>query len=178
MSRWRLLPASLFALTVATATVLTTSEASADEEGDSAAMAANKGLRIGIGPELLVPTDDGPMGGGLILDGRYGIKAGPTVLAPGGRLAGYIISSRFIGTAMPTFRVTLPVGPLAPFLVGGIGVGGLSNPGESGLALLGGGGLMIHLGRIVAIGAEVTYQRITGTEFQTLGIGPAIHFGG
>lgn len=154
------------------------SAAHAQEEGDSAAMSANRGLRFGLGPELLIPTDSGPMGGGLVLDGRYGFRAGPTVLAPGGRLGGYIISSRFIGTAMPTFRVTLPVGPLAPFVMGGIGGGALSNRSETGLALLAGGGLMIHFGRVLAVGAELSYQRITGTEFQSLGIGPSIQFGG
>ncbi|MBX3260037.1 MAG: hypothetical protein KIS78_35515 [Labilithrix sp.] len=141
-------------------------------------MQANKGLRIGFGPELLLPMDNGPMGGGVVLDGRYGLRAGPTVLAPGGRLGGYVISSRFVGTAMPTFRVTLPIGPLAPYAVGGVGIGGLSNPSETGLAYLGGGGLMIHFGRILAIGAEVTYQRITGTELEVLAIGPSLQFGG
>lgn len=177
MSRPRLLSAAIAAAIAATASFVA-SPASAQEERESAAMAANRGLRFGLGPELLLPTDNGPMGGGLVLDGRYGFRAGPTVLAPGGRLGGYIISSRFAGTAMPTFRITLPVGPLAPFAVGGVGIGGLSNPGESGLAWLGGGGLMIHFGRVLAIGAEITYQRITGTEFETLGIGPSIQFGG
>jgi hypothetical protein len=158
--------------------MLAASPASAQEERESAAMSANKGLRFGFGPELLLPADGGPMGGGLVVDGRYGIKAGPTVLAPGGRLSGYVISSRFAGTAMPTFRITLPVGPLAPFAVGGLGYGGLSNPGQSGLAVLGGGGLMIHFGRVIAVGAEATYQRITGTEFEVLGIGPSLHIGG
>lgn len=142
-------------------------------------MAANRGLRIGIGPSLLLPQrDGGPVGGGLVLDGRYGIKAGPTVLAPGARLSGYLQSARFTGIAMPTFRVTLPAGPLAPFLVGGVGGGWISNPSDSGVALMGGGGLMIHFGRILAIGAEATYQRITTTDFETLVIGPAISFGG
>jgi len=177
MSRLRLLPVA-FAATLAAGVSLISSPASAQEERESAAMQANRGLRFGLGPEILLPTDSGPMGGGLVLDGRYGFKAGPTVLAPGGRLGGYLISSRFAGTAMPTFRITLPVGPLAPFAVGGIGVGGMSNPGESGLAWVGGGGLMIHFGRVLAIGAEITYQRITGTEFETLGIGPSIQFGG
>jgi len=172
-----LLPVA-FAATLAAGVSLISSPASAQEERESAAMQANRGLRFGLGPEILLPTDSGPMGGGLVLDGRYGFKAGPTVLAPGGRLGGYLISSRFAGTAMPTFRITLPVGPLAPFAVGGIGVGGMSNPGESGLAWVGGGGLMIHFGRVLAIGAEITYQRITGTEFETLGIGPSIQFGG
>ncbi len=152
--------------------------ASAQEESESAAMQANRGVRLGFGPEVLLPSDGGPLGGGLVLDGRYGIRLGPTVVAPGGRLGGYILSSRFAGTAMPTLRITLPVGPLAPFVMGGIGVGGLSNPGQTGLAYLGGGGLMLHLGRVLAIGAEITYQRITGTEYDAIGIGPSIQFGG
>ncbi len=153
--------------------------AEGEQQEETAAMAANRGLKLGIGPTLLLPLrSDGPFGGGLSVDGRYGIKAGPTVIAPGGRLAGYLISSRFIGLAMPTVRVTLPVGPLAPFLVGGVGPGYISNPSEGGLALLAGGGLMIHFGRIFAIGAEATYQVITGTELRTLAIGPALSFGG
>ena len=157
---------------------LAASPASAQERSEGTAMQANKGLRIGFGPELLFPSDGGPMGGGVVLDGRYGLRAGPTVLAPGGRLGGYVISSRFVGTAMPTFRVTLPIGPLAPFVVGGVGIGGLSNPSETGLAYLGGGGLMIHFGRIMAIGAEVTYQRIVGSELEVLAVGPSLQFGG
>jgi len=37
---------------------------------------------------------------------------------------------------------------------------------------------MIHFGRVFAIGAEATYETITGTEYKALGIGPAIHIGG
>lgn len=158
---------------------LASTAAHADEQHDSAAFDANRGFHLGIGPTILTPMrDDGPYGGGLNLDGRYGIEAGPTVIAPGGRLAGYFISSRFIGAAMPTLRITLPVGPLAPFVVGGVGYGGITNPGENGVALLGGGGLMIHFGHIFAIGAEATYQTITNTEFKSVAIGPAISFGG
>jgi hypothetical protein len=153
-------------------------QAQAEEEGESAAMSKNRGLRVGLAPVLLLPTDRGPMGGGLELDGRYGIKAGPTVIAPGGMLSGYVISARPIGTAMPTVRLTLPVGPLAPFVMGGIGGGWLGNPKESGLAVMGGGGLAIHLGRILALGLEVSYQTITGTEFRSLAFGPVISFGG
>jgi hypothetical protein len=171
------MPRALLA-TVVAVLLAVPSLASAQEESESAAMSANRGFKLGVGPTLLIPSDEGPLGGGLIVDGRYGIKAGPTVIAPGGRLSGYVISSRFIGTAMPTLRVTLPIGPLAPFAVGGLGPGGLTNPGEGGLALMGGGGLMIHFGRIFALGAEVTYQKITGTEFESVAIGPAIHIGG
>jgi hypothetical protein len=36
---------------------------------------------------------------------------------------------------------------------------------------------MVHLGRVLALGVEATYQTITGTEFKELAIGPAIMFG-
>jgi hypothetical protein len=150
-----------------------------EEQEEGPAMQANRGFRVGFGPTLLLPLrNGGPYGGGLTLDARYGIKLGPTVLAPGGRLAGYLLSSRFIGTAMPIVRFTVPIGPLAPFVMGGVGAGFLSNDSQSGLALLGGGGLMIHLGRVFAFGAEITYETISNTEFQTVAIGPAIAFGG
>ncbi|MBX3227322.1 MAG: hypothetical protein KIT84_34700 [Labilithrix sp.] len=168
----------LLSLAAAAAFLTVPAVASAQEQGDSTAMRANRGLRFGFGPQILLPSDGGPLGGGLVLEGRYGFKAGPTVLAPGGRLGGYLLSERFIGTAMPTFRITLPLGPLAPYVVGGVGGGWLSNRAESGVAWLGGGGLMIHFGRILAIGAEATYEAVTGTEFKVLGIGPAIHIGG
>lgn len=159
--------------------VFASGDANAQEDTDSTAMSANRGLKIGLSPNLLLPTrENGPYGGGLDLDGRYGIKAGPTVLAPGGLLGGYLISSRFIGLAMPTFRVTLPVGPLAPYVLGGIGGGWISNPSEGGLAYMGGGGMMIHFGRIFAIGAEATYRKITNTEFGGWAIGPSLAFGG
>lgn len=149
------------------------------ERPDSVAMSANRGLNVGIGPTLLMPMRaGGPFGGGLTLDGRYGIKAGPLVLAPGALLAGYVISERLIGVPMGTFRITVPIGPLAPFIVGGMGYGWISNPSESGLAYLAGGGLMVHLGRIVAIGLEATYQTISDTEFHSVALGPAIIFGG
>lgn len=162
------------------ALVITPSFAQAQEtENEGPATQANRGLRVGLGPTLLTPLREaGPYGGGLTIDGRYGIQAGPTVIAPGGRAGGYIISERAVGIAMPTLRVTVPVGPLAPYLLGGIGAGALTNDGESGLAAMGGGGLTIHIGRLVAFGVEATYQTITGTELETVAITPAIAFGG
>lgn len=167
---------ALVALAVGLVSLFGTRGASAYED-DDAAVLSNSGLHMGFGPILLLPTDSGPMGGGLAFDARYGIKLNPTILAPGGRLSGYVISERFVGTAMPTLRLTVPVGPFAPFLVGGVGGGWLSNPAESGVAFLGGGGLMIHFGRVLAIGAEATYQTITDTELQSWAIGPAIAIG-
>lgn len=151
--------------------------APATARAESPAVEANRGFQLGIGPILLLPSGGGSVGGGLIVDGRYGIEAGPIIVGPGGRAGAYLVSDRFIGTLMPTVRVTLPAGPFAPFLLGGVGGGMLTNPSDQGVALLGGGGLMIHFSRTFALGAEVTYQTITGTGFSNLAIGPAIAIG-
>jgi hypothetical protein len=144
---------------------------------DTPAWNSNVGLVTGLGIAVLLP-DEGSAGGGLELSGRYGVPVGPTVMAPGARLGGYYLQERFIGMLMPTFRITLPLGPLAPFVHAGAGAGGLTKPGEGGLAYLAGGGLMIHFGGVLSIGAEVNYEGITGTGFQVLSIGPTLVLGG
>ncbi len=167
----------IFPRLLAAALALTFPLAVAVSARASDAQDANRGLKLGFGPILLVPTDGGPLGGGLILDGRYGIDLGPVIVAPGARAAGYILSERFLGMLTPTARVTVPLGPLAPFVMGGVGPGLITNPSEHGVALLAGGGLMIHVGRFLAFGAEATYQTITDTEFKSLAIGPSLSLG-
>lgn len=125
----------------------------------------------------LLPTDGGPLGGGIDAGLRYGFAAGPTIVAPGIRAAGYLVSQRFVALGMPTLRVTLPGGPFAPFVTGGVGPRWISNPEQTGLAVLAGGGLMIHFGRVFAIGAEATYQTVTGTDMRSVAIGPSILLG-
>lgn len=144
---------------------------------DTPAWRSNVGLVTGTGLVLLVP-EEGSVGGGLELSARYGVPAGFLVFAPGARLGGYFLQDRFIGVLLPTARVTVPLGPVAPFVQAGAGVGGLTNPGEGGLAWLAGGGLMIHFGGVLSIGAEVSYSGITGSGFKALSIGPAIVIGG
>jgi len=92
-------------------------------------------------------------------------------------MGGFVVQRQFIGNLMGTFRVTLPFGPLAPYVKGGLGPGIITNPREVGLAWMGGGGLMIHFGRVFAFGADASYQAITGTDFGMLTIGPAIRIG-
>lgn len=147
------------------------------EKRDSAAYDSNEGWNTGFGPMIIAPRDGGPLGAGLDLDLRYGIGAGPFVFAPGGRLAGYYYSQRFVGMAMPTARLTLPIGPLAPYGIAGAGVGSVSNPSQSGMALMGGGGLMLHFGRIFGLGVEATYQKITETDFRAISVGPLFTIG-
>jgi hypothetical protein len=161
----------------AAAMLLGAARASADDVPDTPAWNANVGQVTGIGVALLV-GDGGSVGGGLELSTRYGLVVGPIVLAPGGRAGGYYLDERLIGVFMATGRVTVPLGPVAPFLQAGAGAGVLSNPGDGGLAWLVGGGLMIHFGSQLAIGVEVSRQGISGTGFDVLAIGPSLVIGG
>lgn len=184
MSR-REIRAALFAITMICLSASSAAAHEPSEESDSAPKAArssaawdaNTGFIPGLALVLVAPPE-GPMGGGAMIHARYGIPAGPVVLAPGAQLGGFVVQRHFIGNLMGTFRVTLPFGPLAPYAKGGLGPGIITNPREVGLAWMGGGGLMIHFGRVFALGADVSYQTITGTEFGMLTIGPSIRIGG
>jgi hypothetical protein len=149
-----------------------------DQAPDTAPWRANTGLVTGLGLALLLPSGGGDAGLGVELYGRYGIPAGPVILAPGALLGGYYLQHRFAGDLLGTFRVTLPLGPLAPFAQAGLGPGVRTNPSEGGLAWLGGGGLMLHLGEVLAVGVEVNYLAISGTGFKALTLGPSIVIGG
>lgn len=149
------------------------------EVPDTPAWRYNVGFRLGAGIVLLLPAEEeASAGGGFELEGRYGVPVGPIVVAPGAEVGGYYLSSRVIGQLLPTLRVTLPAGPLAPFVRGGLGVGGMTNPGDGGVAWLAGGGLMIHIEGAVSFGAELSYQGITGTGYEVLSIAPSIIIGG
>jgi hypothetical protein len=148
-----------------------------DEVPDTAAWRANTGLVTGIGFAVLVP-EEGNVGFGAELGARYGVPAGPFIIAPGGLLGGYFLQERFIGDLLGTLRLTAPLGPLAPFVQGGVGPGMVTHPGDAGVAWLGGGGLMLHFGGVLTLGAEVSYQGITGTGYKSLSIGPSITIGG
>ena len=148
-----------------------------DEIPDTPAWRANTGLVTGIGFTVLVP-EEGNLGFGAELAARYGMPVGPVILAPGGMLGVYFLQERVIGDLLGTLRLTAPLGPLAPFVQGGAGPGTLTNPGDAGVAWLAGGGLLIHFGGVLTIGAELNYQGITGTGFKSLSIGPTIAIGG
>jgi hypothetical protein len=143
---------------------------------DTPAWRANTGVVTGLGLSLLVPQH-GNVGFGADFSGRYGIPIGPLILGPGASIGGYYLQSHFIGDLMATLRLTLPLGPLAPFGHAGIGPGLITNPERGGAAWMAGGGLALHL-KVITLGLEVNYFAITSTFFKTLIFGPTIGFGG
>ena len=75
-------------------------------------------------------------------------------------------------------KLVLPIDRFAPFLEAGAGVGYVSSSNDvgakTGVALLGGGGFMVHFSMKFGLGVEANYQAITGTDFKGFGIGPIL----
>jgi hypothetical protein len=137
----------------------------------------NSGFQWGIAPGVIFSR--GKAGFALGLRFGYGFDTGPVILVPGVRLSGYFVDPN-VYLGMPTFKLVLPIDRFAPFVEGGAGVGHVAGanttPAETGAALMGGGGFMIHFTR-VAFGAEASYQVITGTPFKGFGFGPILAIG-
>jgi hypothetical protein len=137
-------------------------------------VAYNTGLHFSIAPGVFIPVNGGRVGFSIAGEVRYGFELGPLILAPGVRLAAYFPEDVNIFAGLGTLRLTFPLGAFAPFVVGGGGPGYVSSPSHTGVAYLGGGGFMVHIGTHFGIGAEATYQAITGTRFSALFVGPLL----
>ncbi len=133
----------------------------------------NSGFQWGLSPG--VGFSNGKAGFLLGVRVGFGFDLGKVILIPGVQASAYFLDPTVL-IGMPVFRVVLPIDRFAPFVQGGVGVGHVSTPSVSGAALSVGGGFMIHFTRSFALGAEATYQTITGTNFRGLGIGPIIAF--
>jgi len=137
----------------------------------------NIGLRVSLAPGLFVPLDGGRVGFSLGGDVRFGIPLGPVIVAPGLRVAGYWPSGYYGVIGLATTRITVPLGPVGPYVLGGVGPGHVSKPSDTGLAYQAGGGFMVYVGTAFGFGAEASYLAITGTNFRSLFIGPALLLG-
>lgn len=139
-------------------------------------VAHNKGLRFTLSPGAIVPTNGGDVGFSLAADVRYGIQIGPTILAPGARLGGYWPSGPNAYMLLGTLRLTIPMGPLGPYVLGGAGPGWVTTPKRTDVAYVVGGGAMVHIGSRLGIGLEITYHAIADTNFSAMFYGPSLLF--
>lgn len=135
--------------------------------------AYNSGFQLNISPGIVVVNGDV----GFALGARvgYGIDLDSVIIVPGVRVSAYFTDPQ-VYVGMPTFKLVLPIDRFAPFAEVGGGVGTVTEPSKAGFAWLVGGGFMVHF-RHVALGAEVSYQAITGTGFKGIGFGPILAFG-
>lgn len=140
-------------------------------EGKLIVLAYNTGFQWSLSPGVIF--SGGKAGFAFGARFGYGIETGPVILVPGVKLDGYFLDPN-VYVGMPMLKVVLPIDRFAPFVEGGGGVGHVTDPAKTGLALFGGVGFMIHPSASFAIGAEGTYQAILGTDFSGFGIGPII----
>lgn len=144
-------------------------------EGRRIVVAWNTGFQWGISPGIIIV--DGEASFALGLRFGYGVDTGNLILVPGLRLAGYF-SDPAVYLGMPVMKLVLPIDRFAPFLEAGAGVGRVSSTdavsAKTGVAVLGGGGFMVHFSMKLGLGVEANYQAITGTGFKGFGIGPIL----
>lgn len=136
--------------------------------------AYSTGFRFSIAPGFFVPLERGRVGFSLAADARYGFDLHYAVIAPGVRFAGFFPQNLTVLTFLGTLRVTFPIGAVGPFITGGLGPGHVNSPSRFGAAYNVGGGLMVHFGRRVGVGAEISYLGITRTNFDALFFGPTL----
>lgn len=150
-------------------------EEPAMSEGRRIVVAWNTGFQWGLAPGVILSGGKASFALGLRFG--YGFDTGTFILVPGVRLAGYF-SSPGVYLGMPVMKLVLPIDRFAPFLEAGAGIGYISSGdrtgAQTGLAVLGGGGFMVHFTMKFGLGVEANYQVITGTEFKGFGIGPIL----
>jgi hypothetical protein len=129
------------------------------------------GFHLAIDPGVVF--GNGKAGFALALRLEYGIDTGSLIIAPGVALGAYFLDPN-VYVGMPTVKLTLPIGWFVPFIEGGAGVGVVTQPSDTGLALTGGGGFMIHASPNIAIGVDAGYETILGTDFGVITVGPVL----
>ena len=130
-----------------------------------AAAAEESGWSFNFTPVLMLPKADYRLGGGADPELRYIHDLGGVSLSAGGRVGAYYAKNQFGVMVMPTLRASLPLGPVEPYLAGGLGYGWLPMSEREGLSTMARFGTVFHFSDSFSIGLEATLQQIQGTNF-------------
>jgi hypothetical protein len=137
---------------------------------------ATQGFKMALAAGVFYPSPQDRAGVSLGGDVLYDVRLGSVVLAPGLRVTGYFTKD-FTGLgAFGTFSAGLRLGPVLPFLIGGVGGGYASEPEEWGVAYLGGAGVLLIFRKRLAFGAEASYQGFALTEFEAANVALTMQF--
>ena len=127
-------------------------------------------------PVLMTAKDQYRWGGGADPEVKYTLDLGAARLSAGARIGAYYARNLFGITAMPTLRLTMPVGPVEPYVAFGLGYGWLPRVGQEDVATMSRVGVVFRFSRSLAIGVEGTVQRIEGSEFRFPSFGSMMSF--
>lgn len=137
----------------------------------AAAVDNHAGWSLNFTPTLIFPKGEYRFGGGVDPELKYTYDLGGLRLSAGGRIGGYYAKNLFSVMAMPTLRVTVPIGPLEPYAAVGAGYGWLPDRGHGDFATMSRLGVVFRFSESFAIGVEGTLQRIYGAGFEILTLG-------
>jgi hypothetical protein len=149
-------------------------------EGRRIVVAYNTGFQWGIAPGIVFAG--GKTSFFLGVRFGYGVDTGSVIVVPGIRVSAYF-SDPNVYLGMPVMKLVYPIDRFAPFIEAGAGVGYVAGfdidsrtsiAAQTGVALLAGGGFMLHFSWKFGLGVEANYQTVTGTDFHGFGIGPIL----
>jgi hypothetical protein len=134
------------------------------------------GWSVNFTPVLILPKADYSLGGGVDPELKYTFDLGDARLSVGGRVGAYYAKNLFSVTAMPTLRLTVPIGHVEPYAAIGLGYGWLPATGGDGLATMGRLGFVYRFSERFAIGVEGTLQQIEGSSYRFPSFGSMMSF--
>lgn len=142
---------------------------------DSAAALPNKsGWSINFTPVVMFADDNYRFGGGADPELKYTLDLGGARLSAGGRISGHYAKNLFGMTVMPTLRLTMPVGPVEPYVAFGMGYGWLPSVGHGDFATMSRLGVVFRFSERFALGFEGTLQKLDHSEFRFPSFGSMI----
>jgi hypothetical protein len=132
----------------------------------AAAQENRSGWSINFTPVLLMPEDDYRLGGGADPELKYTLDLGGALLSAGARAGGYYAKNMFGMTVMPTLRLTVPVGPVEPYVAFGMGYGWIPKDDHGDFATMSRLGIVFRFSESFALGIEGTLQKLDGSDFR------------
>lgn len=123
---------------------------------------------------VLVIEDRYDLGGGLDPEIKYTLDQESVRLSAGLRLGGYYAKELWGFTAMPTLRMTVPVGPVEPYVSLGMGWGWLPELEHNDIATMSRLGVVFRITKSFGLGVEGTIQNIHDSEFRFPSFGSMI----
>lgn len=132
----------------------------------AAALENKSGWSINFTPVVFFPDHDYRFGGGADPELKYTLDLGGARLSAGGRLSGHYAKNIFGVTVMPTLRLTMPVGPVEPYVAFGMGYGWLPSEGHGDFATMSRLGVVFRFSERFALGVEGTIQKLDHSDFR------------
>lgn len=126
---------------------------------------------------VIVPSGKGyRSGGGLDPEVKYTFSLKGVNLSGGLRVGGYSAKNMVGWMAMPTVRLTLPIGNFEPYAAFGQGYGRIPKLDYEDVATMSRLGFFVHVSEKWGIGIEGTYQEIQGSNFEFYSYGSMVSF--